>query len=416
MKSHKEVIIIGGGVIGLACAHYLLESGAGVRIIDKGLIGSGASYGNCGLLCFSDIIPLCSPGTVGHEIARTLKRTSPLYIKPSLDINQLVWLLKFALKCTESHKLKTAREKYEILNYSMGLFDSLLSLDGMKCDFEKKGMLTVFKNKKNFDAYQTTSAFLDAYHMGAERIEKKELLELEPALCDDIAGGWLNQTDWHLRPDMLMDSWRKQLARKGLIIEEYCNLIDFDIQDNSLAGVNTVKGRFKADYIVMATGAWTPLALRQLKLKLPVLPGKGYSITMERPGACPSHPLALYEKNMVVTPWKSGYRLGGTMEFSGYNDVLAPKRLSNLVSGATAFLKEPLGNPVIEQWSGLRPMAYDDLPVIDRAPSHENLMIATGHGMLGLTLATGTGKIVCDMIYDKTPEINIKPFGINRFR
>jgi D-amino-acid dehydrogenase len=416
VKSHKEVIIIGGGVIGLACAHYLLESGAGVRIIDKGVIGSGASHGNCGLLCFSDIIPLCSPGTVSHEIARTLKRTSPLYIKPSLDINQLAWLLKFALKCTEAHKLKTAREKYEILNYSMGLFDSLLSLDGMSCDFEKKGMLTVFKNKKNFDAYQSTSAFLDAYHMGAKRIEKKDLLELEPALCDDIAGGWLNSADWHLRPDMLMDSWRKQLTQKGLIIEEYCSLIDFYIRGNSLVGVNTVKGRFKADYVVMATGAWTPLALRQLKLNLPVLPGKGYSMTMQRPGACPSHPLALYEKNMVVTPWKSGYRLGGTMEFSGYNDILAPKRLSNLVSGATDFLREPLGHPVIEEWTGLRPMTYDDLPVIDRAPSHENLMIATGHGMLGLTLAPGTGKIICDMIYGREPEINIKPFGINRFR
>ena len=151
MGSNKEVIIIGGGVIGLACAHYLLDSGAGVRIIDKGVIGSGASHGNCGLLCFSDIIPLCSPGTVSHEIARTLKRTSPLYIKPSLDIKQLTWLLKFALKCTESHKLKAARGKYEILNYSMGLLDSLLSLDGMQCDFEKKGMLTVFKNKKNFE-------------------------------------------------------------------------------------------------------------------------------------------------------------------------------------------------------------------------------------------------------------------------
>ena len=119
---------------------------------------------------------------------------------------------------------------------------------------------------------------------------------------------------------------------------------------------------------------------------------------------------------MVATPWKSGYRLGGTMEFSGYDDKLNPKRISKLISGATAFLREPLGHPVIEEWTSFRPMTYDDLPIIDKAPSWENLIIATGHGMLGITLATGTGKLVCDMVYGKTPEINVTPFGISRFR
>ena len=89
--------------------------------------------------------------------------------------------------------------------------------------------------------------------------------------------------------------------------------------------------------------------------------------------------------------------------------------IEKLISGASAYLKEPVGQPVIEQWTSLRPMTYDDLPIIDRAPSQENLIIATGHGMLGLTLATGTGKIVCDMVHGKTPEIDITPFSISRF-
>ena len=183
-----------------------------------------------------------------------------------------------------------------------------------------------------------------------------------------------------------------------------------------IVGVDTVKGNFKADEFVLATGAWAPRTLRQLKLDLPVQPGKGYSITMERPGTCPTYPCSLYEKSMVATPWKSGYRLGGTMEFSGYSDRLNQKRLSKLISGAEVFFKEPVGHPVIEEWTSLRPMTYDDLPIIDRAPSHENLIITTGHGMLGLTLATGTGKIVCDMVYGNTPQINITPFGISRFK
>jgi len=416
MNSSKEVIIIGGGVIGLACAHYLIDCGASVRIIEKDTIGEGASHGNCGLLDFSDVIPLCSPGTVSHEILRTLKGTSSLYIKPTLDIKRLLWLLKFAAKCTKSHMEQGAAGKYEILNYSISLFDTLLALDKINCDFEKKGVLTVFKDEKNFERYHTTNTFLDTYHMGAQKIEKKELPTLEPALKKDLAGAWLNKNDWHLRPDMLMSSWRKYLSQKGVIIEEHCKFLNFEIKGNTIAAVNTVNGRFKADAFVLATGAWTCQTLKQLKLDLPVQPGKGYSITMERPGTCPTYPCLLYEKNMVATPWKSGYRLGGTMEFSGYGTHLNPDRLSKLISGATAFLRDPVGHPVVEQWTSLRPMTYDDLPIIDRSPAQENLIIATGHGMLGLTLATGTGKIVCDMVYDKTPEINIMPFSMGRFR
>jgi D-amino-acid dehydrogenase len=416
MGSNKQVIIIGGGVIGLACAHYLIECGASVRIIEKDKIGDGASHGNCGLLYFSDVIPLCSPGAVGHEIARTLKGTSPLYIKPSLDIKRLIWLLKFASKCTTSHMKQSAAGKYEILNYSISLFEKLLALDTINCDFQKKGLLTVFKDKKNFDHYDTTNRFLDTYGLGGQRIDKKNLPALEPALLDDIAGAWFNETDWHLRPDMLMASWRKYLSQKGAIIEEHCKLLDFETNGRSIVAINTIKGSFTADAFVLATGAWSPQPLKQLKLNLPVQPGKGYSITMERPGICPSYPCYLYEKNMVATPWETAYRLGGTMEFSGYDDHLNPKRLAMLISGAAAFFKEPVGHPTIEEWTSLRPMTYDDLPILDWAPGQENLIIATGHGMLGLTLATGTGKLVCDMVYGKTLEIDITPFGINRFR
>ena len=416
MVDKKEVIIIGGGVIGLACAHYLIDCGTNVRVIERDKIGEGSSHGNCGLLCFSDVIPLCSPGKIKHEVIRTLKGISPLHIKPTLDIKRLIWLLKFASKCNTQHMIRAAKQKFEILNYSISLFDTLLDLDGMCCDFEKKGILTVFKSRENFEKYKGTNEFLDAHKVGAQRIEKEVLHQLEPALSSDISGAWLNPADWHLRPDMLMSSWKKYLSQQGVIFEEYCKLLNFEINGSSIIGVDTVKGRFEADTFILATGAWSPLTAKQLKLDIPVQPGKGYSITMEKPGICPSHPCVFYEKDVVATPWNSAYRLGGTMEFSGYDDYLNPKRLSKLISGAKEYLKEPAGQPVIEQWTGLRPMTFDDLPIIDRAPSQDNLIIATGHGMLGLTLATGTGKIICDMVYNRTPEINITPFGLDRFR
>lgn len=411
----KQTVIIGGGVIGLACAHYLAREGVGVTILERDKIGQGASHGNCGLLCFSDVIPLCSPGTVTHEIVRTLKGTSPLYIKPDLDMNRFFWLLKFALKCRKSHMTRAANQKYELLKYSTDLFDQLMTDERIACDFETKGHLTVFKTKENFEKYEKTNAFLESYQLGARKIDIDELNDLEPALRTDLAGGWLNPADWHLRPDTLMSSWQDSLRLNGVVIEEDNPVLDFETHGRTVTAVETARGKVEADTVIIATGAWAPEIMNRLDLNVPVQPGKGYSITMERPDICPTHPCSLYEKSMVATPWKSGYRLGGTMEFSGYNDVLNPKRLDRLVSGAKAYLKVPMGQPVIEQWAGLRPMSTDDMPIIGPVPSKENLLIATGHGMLGLTLATGTGRIISDMVLGKAPEINVAPFSLSRF-
>jgi D-amino-acid dehydrogenase len=310
---------------------------------------------------------------------------------------------------------QAAMDKYEILHYSIDLFEQLLALPDLECDFERTGTLTICKDPKNLDNLDKKNAMLKPYGMGYTLLDRNQMLAKEPALKPDIAGGWHSDVDWHLRPDTLMTAWRRHLTRRGLIIEEHSKLLDFEISGNTITHVNTIRGKFAADAFILATGAWAPQTAKQLGLHLPVQPGKGYSITMERPESCPKMPCVLYEKSMVVTPWKSGYRLGGTMEFSGYSTTLNARRLAKLIAGATLYMKNPTGDPVIEEWTGLRPMTYDDMPIIDQAPSHKNLIIATGHGMLGLTLATGTGKIVTDLVYGRPPEINIAPFGISRF-
>lgn len=415
MGSNNDVIIVGGGIIGLACAHYLIKKNVSVRIIEQDIIGSGASRGNCGLLYFSGVIPLCSPGVVRHEIYKTLLGKSSLYIKPTLDIERILWLLKFAGHCTASHMNAASKAKNDILRYSLDLFETLFSDHDIDCDFEKKGILLLFKNKKYFKAYKSTNAFLENFDLGATALGRDEARQLEPAINKDIAGAWYNEHVWHLRPEMLVDSWKKLLIKKGLIIEEKCKMIDFEISRGKIRQVNTITGQYKADAFVLATGAWTPGLKKQLKLNIPVQPGKGYSITMERPDQSCKIPCVFYEKNIVATPWKTGYRLGGTMEFSGFSDTLNKKRISRLISGAKEYLNTPVGHSTLEEWSGLRPMTYDDLPIIDRSPFHKNLYIATGHGMLGLTLATGTGKTICDMICNDTAQINLTPFSMNRF-
>ncbi len=415
MKSDTDVIIIGGGIIGLACAHYLNDAGVDVRILDSGIIGEGSSHGNCGLLYFSDVIPLCSPGVVSNELLKTLKGTSPLYVKPDLDLPKYLWLLKFAMNCNRSHKTQATKDKYELSMYSLELFKSLFAAYPLQCDLENTGVLTVFKDEKNFTAHVHTQDLLAEYGLQAEQVEKERLLHLEPALLNDVAGAWLNKADWHLRPELLIREWHLLLKEKGVIFNENCAVTDLSIKNNSIDKVHTSQQTFQAGNVILAAGAWTSEVTRKLNQNLPVVPGKGYSITMKRPKICPTYPCVLFEKNMVVTPWKSAYRLGGTMEFSGFSDLLNRKRINKLIDGATSFLKQPLGTPLIEEWTGLRPMTCDDMPVIDRAEGLNNLIITTGHGMLGLTLATGTGKVACDMVLGRPPEINIAPYALNRF-
>ncbi len=415
MESNNDVIIIGGGIIGLACAHYLIEQNVSVRLIEQEVIGSGASHGNCGLLYFSGVIPLCSPGAVQDEIYKAIFGKSSLFIKPTLDIKLIHWLIKFASHCSTSHLNKASKAKNDILKYSRTLFDRLFLEHDIDCDFEKKGVLFLFKDKKLFEKYESINTFLQTFDFGATALDPDQARKLEPAIHKDIVGAWYNQHEWHLRPEMLVDSWKNLLIKKGLVVEEKCKMTGFGIEQGKVKSIHTVKGQYKADTYILATGAWTPDIKRQLNLEIPVQPGKGYSITMEKPDQSCKIPCLLYEKNIVATPWKTGYRLGGTMEFSGFSDTLNKKRLARLISGAKQYLNPGAGHPVIEEWTGLRPMTYDDLPIIDRSPFQDNLFIATGHGMLGLTLATGTGKSVSDMICKGKSQIDLSPFSLDRF-
>jgi D-amino-acid dehydrogenase len=353
---------------------------------------------------------------VSKELIKTFKGISPLYIKPELDIAKYLWLLKFAMKCNRSHRNQAAKDKYEFMMYSMELFKSFFASFSLPCDFENIGVLTVFKEEKNFKNYASTQEFLAGFGLQGEKITQESLLEMEPALLSDVAGAWLNKADWHLRPELLMKAWRKLLEDKGVIFNENCEVKDLSVKNNLIDQVHTSHESFQASDVILAAGAWSPKLTGKLGLNLPVLPGKGYSITMERPKICPTYPCVLYEKNMVMTPWKSAYRLGGTMEFSGYSSSLDRKRIDKLISGAKDYLKHPTGQPLIEEWTSLRPMTYDDMPVIDRAGHLKNLIIATGHGMLGLTLATGTGKTVCNMVLGRPVEININPYSMKRFK
>jgi D-amino-acid dehydrogenase len=253
------------------------------------------------------------------------------------------------------------------------------------------------------------------FNVAAQKITADDLLVMEPAFKPGVAGAWYYEQDAHLRPDRLMDSWRDVLARRGVIIRENCAARGFTRGAGRLTAVVTDDGEISGDAFIVATGALTPLLEKHLGCKIPIQPGKGYSITMPRPHRCPKYPMIFPEVKVAVTPFQSGYRLGSTMEFSGYDTTLNRRRLDALREGAALFLHEPFCEPVQEEWYGWRPMTYDSVPIVGRLPAAENLFIAAGHNMLGLSMAPGTGKLVAEMVTGERPHIEAALYSPTRF-
>ena len=163
--------------------------------------------------------------------------------------------------------------------------------------------------------------------------------------------------------------------------------------------------------------AWTPQQLRTLGVRLPIQPGKGYSITYgPQPGA-PRRPLVLKDRQVFVTAWEDGFRLGSTMEFSGQDTTLNPVRLGALERAAQEYLRQPPpAGEALEKWYGWRPMTWDDLPALGRAPGHPHVWIAAGHGMLGISMSAASGQLLADLVTGRTPAIDPHPYRVERFQ
>lgn len=407
----RSAIVIGGGVIGAACAHYLSDAGWGVTILERERFGAACSHGNCGLICPSHVLPLAEPGAIGKALKSMLSSASPFYIKPRIDFALWSWLLNFARRCNERDMLESGRALQPLLESSAKLYEELIGGGTLNCEYERHGLLFPYLNAKPFEAYAATDKLLaKEFNLPAKKLSGAELVRFEPSLKDGLAGGWFYEHDAQLRPDALMMSWHACLERKGVRILDGVYVSSLD--GNKLT---TQSGVMTADAFVVATGAKTPELERITGCKIPIQPGKGYSLTMPRPRICPVVPMIFPEHKVAITPFQSGYRIGSTMEFAGYDSSLNEKRLNLLKTGAALYLREPFCEPLLESWAGWRPMTYDSVPVIGFSPKFKNVLIAAGHGMLGVTLAPVTGKLVAEMLSGATPHLDPAPYRVERF-
>jgi D-amino-acid dehydrogenase len=414
--SRGSAVVVGSGVIGTACAYYLMRSGWKVKMIDRGPLAGGSSHANCGFVCPSHVLPLAEPGMVGQALRSLLRRHSPFAIKPRLDPALWAWLLHFARRCNEHDMIEGGRAIQPLLLSSRELYRELVRDEVLDCEFEERGMLFAYRDKGALEAYTATDRLMtEVFHSPARRLDPDELVAMEPALKPGLAGGWYHHDDAHLRPDKLMRAWHQVLGRGGAAIRGHCGFTGFRGRNGRTATGVSGEGDLTADVFIVATGAWTPLINGELGCRIPIQPGKGYSLTMPRPSVCPRIPLIFPETRVAVTPFQSGYRLGSTMEFAGYDESIRPERLQLLKDGASPYLREPYCEPVEEKWYGWRPMTYDSVPIIDRSPKYDNVYIAAGHNMLGLSMAPATGKLVAELVNGTAQHLDPKPYRIARF-
>ncbi len=413
---NKRVVVIGGGVVGTSCAYYLNKAGWDVTVIDKGAIGGGSSGGNCGYVCPSHVLPLTEPGMVMQGLASLFKKNSPFKIKPRLDPALWSWMLHFARRCNERDMLEAAHGIQPLLDASIALYREMIRDEVLDCEWKERGLLFAYKNRQAFESYAPTDELLrEKFHHPAERLDADALLHREPALKPGLAGGWYYKDDGHLRPDRLMSAWRANVEASGGTFLENRAFRGFARGERRAVAARTSGGDLEADAFVLATGAWSPMLNDGLGCKLPIQPGKGYSITMPRPAVCPEIPMIFPETRVAVSPFDSGYRLGSTMEFAGYDESIPASRIQLLRDGAAPYLREPEAEPIQQSWFGWRPMTYDGLPIIDRAPAISNVVIAAGHNMLGLSMATGTGRLVAEILDERTPSLDPTPYRASRF-
>lgn len=412
-----DCLVIGAGVTGLATALALLDDGREVTIIDQGLIGKGASHGNCGTLTPSHAPPLAGPRTLQRAARWMFTPDAPLYIKPTLNPDTLRWMLGFALRCNHRDYEASARAKYTLLDDSRQRIQQWVARYQLDCEFAETGEDYVFKTRRDMDRELGDVPLLRELGVDVEVVEGRDYEARDPAFKPGLAGALCFRGDAALRPDRYVAELARVVRERGGRILEQCALLSLESAAQGVVA-DTAQGRLRARDVVLATGAWAPRIANAVGLpwlRKTIQPGKGYSITYSSPELTPKRPVILYEPSVCVTAWPSGYRLGSTMEFSGYDDRLNAQRLGALERGAAQFLHHPVGPEVREQWCGWRPMSRDDIPLIGRAPGHAHLWLAVGHGMMGVSMSASTGQLLADMIAGRTPCVNPAPFDPARF-
>jgi len=412
----ETVIVVGAGIVGIACAHYLSQAGLRVTVIDRGEIAGACSHANCGYICPSHVLPLTEPGAIGMALKSLLNPRAPFRVKPRFSPALWNWMWQFARRCNHRQMLAAGKALQAILDASIDEYRQLIPQLSLDCEWEENGLLYVLQTERGMEGFSETDRLLtEHFGVSATRIDGDDLPNFDPGLKPGLAGAFHYPGDASVRPDRLNAQWAAKLADHGVQFVEHCELTGLRKASGSIAALQTSQGDLEADRFVLATGAWSSRWAAEFECRLPIQPGKGYSVTMPRVEPCPRHPMLLPEHKVGVSPFANGFRLGSMMEFSGFDTSIPEHRIQQLRDSAGPYLIASVNGAAEEIWYGWRPMTWDSLPIIGRLPKLSNAFVAAGHNMLGLTMAPATGRLIAELLTGATPHLDASPYSVDRF-
>jgi len=411
----KEIIIIGGGIIGLCSAYYLQKEGHQVTVIDQSDFSNGASYVNAGYITPSHIISLAAPGIITKGIKWMFNSASPFYVKPRFDLDFFKWAIAFKKSATATKVASSIPVLKEMNLISRTLFEEMHTSKDFDFFYEHKGLMMFYKTDKAGEEEWNVGKKAIDLGLKVENLSKEEVQKIEKKVDLNIKGAVYYHSDAHMTPNEFMPQLKSFLLKNGVSFIENQAIDELLILGDKISAIKTKNQEFKADEFVIAAGSWTPELVKKLGISIPIQAGKGYRINVERPTNI-SIPAILMEAKVAVTPMNGFTRFAGTMEIGGINHTINPVRVNAIVNAAENYynnLKINEEEKVTAQ-CGLRPCSPDGLPFIGKISSIKNATIASGHAMMGWSLGPVTGKLVSEIIDNKKTSLDIQPFSVER--
>ena len=416
--SEAEVLVIGGGVIGMCTAYYLAQGGAAVTVLEEHQVGGpmASSYGNIGLLVPSHSRPVAEPGVIGGSLRWLLDAESPLYVKPRWDLDLVRWLLRFRAACAARRCAAAEPVLYRWQCASQELYAELAAELPPEVDYERKGGLFLYREEADWEAAVAAARREQEAGIDLALVDRERLGALLPGLKREVLGAVHYRRDGRLIPGAFVRALAAAAARRGAVVHEQAAVFSLERRGARVAAVHTSRGTLRPRVTVLAAGFLSPDLSRGVGLRVPVQPAKGYSITVRRPAACPPIPLHFHAERVVLTPFgPDRMRIGGTLELAGNDRRVNPRRLAAIRRAPPRYLAGMEELETLEIWRGMRPLSADSLPILGRPRGLDNLLLATGHGMIGMSLGPASGKAVADLALGRQPSLDMELFRADRF-
>ncbi len=416
-SSKGNVTIIGAGIIGLCSAYYLNKQGFKVTLLEQGDLINNCSSGNAGMIVPSHFVPLAAPGMISKGIKWMFDSKSPFYVKPSLNPALITWGLKFWKYASQNHVDKVAEPLRDLHLLSKQLYNDLANEAELNFGLAKKGILMLYKTKATGEEEIHLAKKAQSLGLDVEPLSAAQTQALEPNTALDILGSVHYRCDAHLSPSDLVQQLISYLKKREVEIITNCKVIGFETSGEQITSIQTADKTYSADLVVMTGGAWLPELAKKANLNIPVMPGKGYSFMVDPNNHQIHHPSLLLEARVAVTPMNNQIRFGGTMEIAPMNNQVNMNRVEGIVNSIPNYYPDyKVQIPEIDKiWYGFRPCSPDGLPYIGFAKKLKNLIIAGGHGMMGLGLAPATGKLVAELAVGDKLSTKIDLYKADRF-